>query len=211
VTVAVLRRVSASSAGWQTRQETITYQAQAANGANIESGSAGSRIHDLGAAVFRHYGLAPKGHRAGHGTRAPLIGRLADLRRVPAFDRPGHGLSGPLRLHRGQAVRGHAAAVLRGLYEALDIQQGRWKLLILHHLLIQAPRRFSDLERAIPAVTQKMLIQQLRALESDGVVARTAYPEVPPRVEYTLTAAGAALEPALNALHDWAASDHLAS
>jgi DNA-binding HxlR family transcriptional regulator len=93
--------------------------------------------------------------------------------------------------------------------QALSVIEGRWKLLIVHHLLIQAPRRFSELERAIPAVTQKMLIQQLRALENDGVVARTAYPEVPPRVEYALTATGAALRPALDALHDWAASDHL--
>jgi DNA-binding HxlR family transcriptional regulator len=90
---------------------------------------------------------------------------------------------------------------------ALGIIEGRWKLLILHHLLIRAPRRFSDLERAIPAVTQKMLIQQLRALESDGMVARTVYPEVPPHVEYDLTLAGRALEPALLALHDWAAAN----
>jgi DNA-binding HxlR family transcriptional regulator len=93
---------------------------------------------------------------------------------------------------------------------ALAVIEGRWKLLILHHLLIRSPRRFSDLERAIPAVTQKMLIQQLRALEADGVVQRIVYPEVPPHVEYALTPAGAALEPALNALHDWAASEHFA-
>jgi DNA-binding HxlR family transcriptional regulator len=90
---------------------------------------------------------------------------------------------------------------------ALSVLEGRWKLLILHHLLVRAPRRFSDLERAIPAVTQKMLIQQLRALETDGVVERVVFPEVPPHVEYHLTAAGKALEPALNALHDWAADD----
>jgi DNA-binding HxlR family transcriptional regulator len=92
---------------------------------------------------------------------------------------------------------------------AIRVIEGRWKLLILHHLLVKRPRRFSDLERAIPGVTQKMLIQQLRALEVDGVVQRTAYPQVPPRVEYTLTPAGAALRPALDALHDWAACEHL--
>jgi DNA-binding HxlR family transcriptional regulator len=54
-------------------------------------------------------------------------------------------------------------------------------------------------------------VGQLRALEADGVVARTAYPEVPPRVEYALTPAGEALCPALDALHDWAASEHLAA
>ncbi|WP_413810652.1 winged helix-turn-helix transcriptional regulator [Streptomyces sp. OE57] len=88
---------------------------------------------------------------------------------------------------------------------ALSILEGRWKLLIVHHLLVRQPQRFSELERAIPRVTQKMLIQQLRALEADGVVRRIVYPEVPPHVEYELTPAGAALTPALNALHDWAA------
>jgi len=88
---------------------------------------------------------------------------------------------------------------------ALRILRGRWKLLIIHHLLVRRPRRFSDLERAIPDVTQKMLIQQLRALEHDGVVRRIAYDEVPPHVEYELTPAGAELATALDALHDWAA------
>lgn len=89
---------------------------------------------------------------------------------------------------------------------ALSILEGRWKLLILHHLLVRRPQRFSELERAIPRVTQKMLIQQLRALEADGVVRRIVYPEVPPHVEYELTPAGVALTPALDALHDWAAN-----
>ncbi|MFB7495825.1 winged helix-turn-helix transcriptional regulator [Streptomyces sp. NPDC056161] len=88
---------------------------------------------------------------------------------------------------------------------ALGILEGRWKLLIVHHLLVRHRLRFSELERAIPRVTQKMLIQQLRALEADGVVRRIVYPEVPPHVEYELTPAGEALTPALNALHDWAA------
>ncbi|WP_020015027.1 winged helix-turn-helix transcriptional regulator [Promicromonospora sukumoe] len=88
--------------------------------------------------------------------------------------------------------------------KALRVIEGRWKLLIIHHLLVSTPRRFSDLERAIPQVTQKMLIQQLRALEADGVVRREARPVVPPHVEYSLTPFGLALEPALDALHDWA-------
>ncbi|MFF4260307.1 winged helix-turn-helix transcriptional regulator [Streptomyces sp. NPDC001663] len=86
---------------------------------------------------------------------------------------------------------------------ALGVLRGRWKLLIIHHLLVRQPRRFSDLERAIGRVTQKMLIQQLRALEADGIVHRIVYPEVPPHVEYELTAAGRALATALDALHDW--------
>ncbi|GAA3369373.1 hypothetical protein GCM10017744_088800 [Streptomyces antimycoticus] len=93
---------------------------------------------------------------------------------------------------------------------ALGIIRGRWKLLIIHHLLVREPRRFSDLERAIPQVTQKMLIQQLRALEKDHVVRRIAYPEVPPHVEYELTADGRALATALTALHDWTAQSRRA-
>jgi DNA-binding HxlR family transcriptional regulator len=71
---------------------------------------------------------------------------------------------------------------------------------------MRTPLRFSELERAIPQVTQKMLIQQLRALEQDGVVERIDYQQVPPKVEYRLTTLGQRLEPALNALHAWAAA-----
>ena len=65
--------------------------------------------------------------------------------------------------------------------------------------------RFSELERAIPGVSQKMLIQQLRELERDGIIARTVYPQVPPKVEYDLTAWGQAMCPALDLLLEWAA------
>ena len=88
--------------------------------------------------------------------------------------------------------------------EALKIIEGRWKLRILVHLRARSVMRFSDLERAIPSVTQKMLIQQLRELERDGAVTRTAYAEVPPRVEYSLTPWGQDLCPALDALRTWA-------
>ena len=64
--------------------------------------------------------------------------------------------------------------------------------------------RFSELERAIPNVSQKMLIQQLRCLERDGIVQRTIHPQVPPKVEYQLTEIGEALRPTLRALLDWA-------
>ena len=64
--------------------------------------------------------------------------------------------------------------------------------------------RFSDLERAIPAISQKMLIQQLRQMEADGVVRRTIYQQVPPKVEYCLTRWGQALCPALDGLLKWA-------
>jgi DNA-binding HxlR family transcriptional regulator len=68
--------------------------------------------------------------------------------------------------------------------------------------------RYSDLERAIPNITQKMLGQQLRQLESDGIVVRKAYPQVPPRVEYSLTAWGQTLCPVLDAILKWADLRH---
>lgn len=86
----------------------------------------------------------------------------------------------------------------------LRILEGRWKLLILFHLFDGSLRRFSDLERAIPAVSQKMLIQQLRQLETDGVVRRVVHHQVPPKVEYGLTDWGLALCPALDAILVWA-------
>jgi DNA-binding HxlR family transcriptional regulator len=87
---------------------------------------------------------------------------------------------------------------------ALKLVEGRWKLVILFHLFGGKVLRFSDLERVIPRITQKMLIQQLRQLEADGLVARTVYPQVPPKVEYSLTSWGQALCPALDAILKWA-------
>ncbi|BCS54419.1 hypothetical protein GSbR_42500 [Geobacter sp. SVR] len=83
--------------------------------------------------------------------------------------------------------------------------EGRWKLPIIMNLFANGIMRFSELERAIPDVTQKMLIQQLRALEADRIVQRTVYPQVPPRVDYGLTEQGRGLCPALDALLVWAA------
>ncbi|WP_201445520.1 helix-turn-helix domain-containing protein [Belnapia sp. F-4-1] len=87
---------------------------------------------------------------------------------------------------------------------AIRVLEGRWKLVILFQLFGGQVRRFSDLERAIPGVSQKMLIQQLRQLEADGVVARIVHHQVPPKVEYHLTDWGQALCPALDALLIWA-------
>ena len=70
---------------------------------------------------------------------------------------------------------------------ALRMLEGRWKLVILFRLFGGKVMRFSELERAIPNITQKMLGQQLRQLEADGIVQRTSYPQVPPKVEYRLT------------------------
>jgi DNA-binding HxlR family transcriptional regulator len=86
----------------------------------------------------------------------------------------------------------------------LRVLEGRWKLIILFQLFGGQVRRFSDLERSIPGISQKMLIQQLRQLESDGVVGRIVHHQVPPKVEYHLTEWGQSLCPALDALLLWA-------
>src|SRR2546422_176592 len=97
-----------------------------------------------------------------------------------------------------------AVSAAQGIEQALGFLEGRWKLLILFHLFGGKVLRFSDLERAIPAISQKMLIQQLRQMEADGVVRRTVYQQVPPKVEYRLTKWGQALCPALDGLLKWA-------
>jgi len=83
--------------------------------------------------------------------------------------------------------------------------EGRWKLVILFHLFGGNVLRFSELERAIPAISQKMLTQQLRQMETAGIIKRTIHAEVPPRVEYALTDWGQSLCPALDALLQWSA------
>jgi DNA-binding HxlR family transcriptional regulator len=93
----------------------------------------------------------------------------------------------------------------RGVEDALKILEGRWKLVILFHLFGGKVLRFSHLEQAIPAISQKMLIQQLRQMEADGIVRRIVHHQVPPKVEYCLTTWGQALCPALDALLKWAA------
>lgn len=86
----------------------------------------------------------------------------------------------------------------------LKIIGGRWKVLIIRELLLGV-RRFGELERALPGITQKMLTQQLREMEQDGIVHRKVYAEVPPKVEYSLTSLGESLQPILNAMHEWGA------
>jgi DNA-binding HxlR family transcriptional regulator len=99
-----------------------------------------------------------------------------------------------------------AVSAAQGIEQALGFLEGRWKLLILFHLFGGKVLRFSDLERAIPAISQKMLAQQLRQLEGDGIVQRMVHSQVPPKVEYRLTTWGQSLCPALDALLKWAES-----
>jgi DNA-binding HxlR family transcriptional regulator len=91
-----------------------------------------------------------------------------------------------------------------GVEEVLKLLEGRWKLTILFHLFDGKVQRYSDFEKLIPGISQKMLAQQLRQLEADGIVARKLYPQVPPKVEYRLTGWGQSLCPALDALLKWA-------
>jgi len=87
---------------------------------------------------------------------------------------------------------------------ALDVIGGKWKPLILWALGDEV-MRFSALQKALPRVNAKMLTKQLRELEEDGIISRKVYPEVPPRVEYTITEFGRTLIPILHALCDWGA------
>lgn len=103
------------------------------------------------------------------------------------------------------------AAAAAGVEDALAILEGRWKLVILFHLFGGKVLRFSELERATPGISQKMLIQQLRRMEIDGIVRRIVHAQVPPKVEYCLTPWGQALCPALDALLYWLAQRELAA
>jgi DNA-binding HxlR family transcriptional regulator len=85
----------------------------------------------------------------------------------------------------------------------LGLLEGRWKLLILFHLFDGKVLRFSDLEKRITGISQKMLAQQLRQLEADGIVERTVHAQVPPKVDYRMTAWGQELCPALDSLLKW--------
>jgi DNA-binding HxlR family transcriptional regulator len=87
--------------------------------------------------------------------------------------------------------------------EALDIIVGKWKPIILLLLFEFKVMRFNELKRAIPGVTQKMLTKQLRELEEEDIVHREVYPQVPPKVEYSITEYGISIENVLVAMHDW--------
>ena len=89
------------------------------------------------------------------------------------------------------------------LTDLVDMIGGRWKVLLMWRLR-DGTKRFNELRRLMPGVTQKMLTQQLRQLEADGLVSRKIYAEVPPRVEYKLTATGKELSTLLVTLADWA-------
>lgn len=78
----------------------------------------------------------------------------------------------------------------------------KWKLLIIRNLILR-PWRFNELQRALGGISQKVLTDSLRQLEADGIITRTVYPEVPPRVEYALSSLGESLNPIIAAMNQW--------
>ncbi|WP_337020008.1 helix-turn-helix domain-containing protein, partial [Oceanobacillus massiliensis] len=88
----------------------------------------------------------------------------------------------------------------------LSVIGGKWKMLILWHLGSEGTKRFNELKRLIPGITQRMLTTQLRELESDFLVHREVYPVVPPKVEYSLTVQGKSLRPLLEQMTKWGIS-----
>lgn len=81
----------------------------------------------------------------------------------------------------------------------------KWKLLILRNLLVR-PWRFNELQRSLSGISQKVLTDNLRSMERDGIIIRTVYPEVPPRVEYALSELGESIRPILDVMEQWGAS-----
>lgn len=99
----------------------------------------------------------------------------------------------------GTPATGNLACPVR---TTLNVLGGKWKLLILSYLLDES-RRYGELRRLMPEITEKMLIQELRDLETDGIVARTVHQTVPPRVDYSLTAQGERVRPVFAELLGW--------
>lgn len=91
----------------------------------------------------------------------------------------------------------------------LDMIVGKWKIAIMLHLLHNGTMRFNELQKVMPSVTKKVLTSHLRELEEEGIILRVTYPQVPPKVEYSMTKYGESLQMILDLMHDWGVS-HLA-
>ncbi|QWU16096.1 transcriptional regulator, HxlR family [Paenibacillus sophorae] len=85
----------------------------------------------------------------------------------------------------------------------LSIISGKWKVVILWHLGVEGPHRFSDLQKLFPKISHKILTQQLRELMEDGIVHREVYPDIPPKVEYSMTELGMTLLPIVEMMYEW--------
>lgn len=101
------------------------------------------------------------------------------------------------------AKRPRQGPYICGIDAAMDVVTGKWKSLILWELDAHGTRRFAELRRGLPGVTEKMLTQHLREMEEDGLVRRKVYAQVPPKVEYSLTDDGVSLNEALRPLGAW--------
>lgn len=99
-------------------------------------------------------------------------------------------------------IKGQCPQTICPVETTLNIISGKWKGVILYRLL-SGKKRFNELKRLMETVTHRTLTLQLRELEQDGVVKRTVYPEVPPRVEYELTDLGFSMQPIIQAIYDW--------
>ena len=88
----------------------------------------------------------------------------------------------------------------------VQIIGSKWKLLILRNLM-QRPWRFNELKKDLEGISQKVLTDSLRSMEADGIIDRTVYAEVPPRVEYALSEIGETLRPVMNAMAEWGGKD----
>jgi DNA-binding HxlR family transcriptional regulator len=86
---------------------------------------------------------------------------------------------------------------------ALSILVGKWKPTILLYLMSEGTMRYGELKKALVGITPKMLTTQLRELEEDGLISREVYPQIPPKVEYSITEYGMTLKPILEAMHEW--------
>ena len=85
---------------------------------------------------------------------------------------------------------------------AVSLIGGKWKLLILRNLRMR-PWRFNELQKSLEGISQKVLTESLRSMEADGIIVRTVYAEVPPRVEYSLSELGETMRPILDAMQEW--------
>ena len=104
-----------------------------------------------------------------------------------------------MSLPRSKLVKNFPGCPVEATLSLLD---GKWKGVILFHLM-EGTLRFNEIRRKLPAVTQRMLTKQLRELEESGLVSRTVFPVVPPRVDYALTPLGARLRPIIKAMAVW--------
>jgi DNA-binding HxlR family transcriptional regulator len=110
-----------------------------------------------------------------------------------------------MRNHTKEAVMRDGRREKCPVAATVDVIGGKWKPIIIHYLL-EGTRRFGELRRLMPEVTQQMLTLQLRELERDGVVHREVYRQVPPKTEYSLTPLGRSLEPVMRLMLEWGES-----